>query len=331
MGNKYVNVTITRETQAVSVAGFGMPLILGTSKLVAYKEYEDLATVGVDYGTGSKEYALAAKTFGQTPRPATVAMMGIVYGNTPSELTTALNTLILSNNDWYFLLSTADEDADIAALAAWTDAYDKLYFATTKSKTLGATLNAQNTVLMVMDSDDTYAGAAWVGRCAPLAVGSFTWTFKTLSGVNPATFNTTDINTIEDNNASTYIREGGVNITSHGVTTSGDYIDIIQSQHYLTARITENVFGLMTRLPKIPFTDGGIALVVAEVEKTLKEAFAQGMIADEAGKPLFKVEAPSRDEISANDKANRKLPNVKFSVTLAGAIEDADFNGVLSL
>ena len=141
-----------------------------------------------------------------------------------------------------------------------------------------------------------------------------------------------DITNIHNANASTYIKEGGVDITSHGVVASGEYIDVIQSQYFLQSRMTENIFGLLVNTDKVPFTTKGIALVAAEVEKTLKQAYSQGIIAEDAdGKPIYSVIVPSIDDISDTDKSNRRLPNVSWTCTIAGAVEDVDVNGTMEI
>ncbi|HHT7186908.1 TPA: DUF3383 family protein [Bacillus cereus] len=335
MGNRYVSVTITRQTKAVSQKGFGLPLILSTDKKLDYKEYTEIDGIGTDYGTNSATYKLASAILGQTPRPEKIAVHGVTYvaatGN-PTELSAALNELVKKYNDFFYLHCTLQTDPVITELSKWINTQEKFYFASTVNKTLAKTLNSQNTVILVHPAPDTYPAAAWVGVCAPQQVGSYTWTFKNLNGIAPADYDVTAINDIEANNASTYITEGGVNITSKGVTTSGEYIDILQGQYFLKARMTEGVFGLLARLPKVPFTDAGIALIVAEVEKTLKTGVNQGIIAtDKDGNPLYSITAPTRAEVSTNDKAQRILPDVKWEATIAGAIENVKINGVLKL
>lgn len=334
MGNRYVSVTITRQTKAVSQKGFGLPLILSTDKKLDYKEYTEIDGIGTDYGTDSETYKMASAILGQAPRPEKVAVLGVVYTDTgiPTDLSGALNELVKKHNDFFYLHCTLQTDPVVTELSKWINTQEKFYFASTVNKALAKTLNSQNTVILVHPAPETYPAAAWVGVCAPQQVGSYTWTFKTLNGIAPAEYDVTAIGEIETNNASTYITEGGVNITSKGVTTSGEYIDILQGQYFLKARMTENVFGLLVRTPKIPYTDAGIALVVAEVEKTLKMGVNQGIIAtDLDGNPLYTITAPNRAEVSTNDKAQRILPDVKWEATIAGAIENVKINGVLKL
>lgn len=335
--SRYVESVITRETGAVSRAGFGTVLVLGTTKAAEYKEYmadEAVSGVTTDFGADSKELKLIKAIMGQNPRPAKVAVLGVLFDEAsgqPTTLTAALSTLLLSKSDWYFLTCTSQKDAVITALAGWTATQDKAYFASTSNKTLGTTLNQLQTVILVHDKPETYPAEALVGAIAPLDPGTYTATFKTLSGIAAASFNTTEINQIHAANGNTYIREGGVNITSNGKTTGGEWFDIIQSQHYLNARIVENVFGLLVSVPKVPFDAGGIAMTVARVESAIKGA-PDGMIArDEGGKLIYTITAPDISEISANDKANRLLPGIKWRVTLAGAIEKVEVEGVLAI
>lgn len=338
MSNKYVNVTITRQTRAVSQQGFGMALMLATSKASAYKEYsgdEALAQIGTDFGAESKEYKLAASLLGQTPRPEKIATYGIVYdgvsGN-PTDLVTALNTLILTHDDFYALVCPEQGDDEITALANWIGAQDKIYVASTSNKTLANTLNSDNVFVLVHDKPEQYPAEGLLGQLLPQEIGSYTWQFKTINGITPAAYSTTDISEIEENNGCAYITVGGVNITSNGVATSGEFMDIIQASHYIKARMTENVFRLLATMPKVPYTDDGINLVVAEMERTLKDAFNNGIIAEDAdGQPMYSVTAPTRNEVAPNDRAARLLPDLKWTATVGGAIHKANIAGVLQI
>lgn len=334
---RYIQSTITRQTSATSKAGFGTVLILGLTKVAAYKEYiaaTAVAEITTDFGAGAKEVLLATAIMAQNPRLNKVVTLGILFteGTSPTtDLSNALNTLMLTKNDFYFVTCTGQADATVTALSAWAATQNKLYFASTVNKTLGTTLNSPNTVLLVHNTPNTYPAEAWVGVTAPMDVGTFTFTFKQLNGILASNYTTTEVNTIHTANGNTYIQEGGVNITSNGKATSGEYADIIQSQHYLDARIAENIFGLLVRMPKVPFDYNGVALTVAEVEKAIKAA-PSGMIArDAAGKLLYMVTAPDVTTISTNDKALRSLPNVSWTVTLAGAIENVTLQGVLQV
>jgi hypothetical protein len=333
MANRNVTVNITRQTATSAQRGFGTALLLGTSKVLAYKEYTDAASIATDYGAGSKEAKIATALFSGTPKVDKVVSLGIVYngqtGN-PADMTAALNTLVLSHNDWYYLVTPEQGDDEIAALGAWATANDKLYFVETTNQTLVHT--GMNTVVLVTDKAATeFQAAAWVGVGAPLEVGSFTWTFKTLSGMTPAAYDDSVVNAIHDRNFNTYIKQSGVNITSNSKTAGGEWVDIIQSIHALESEIADSVFQLQVSTPKIPFTDAGIALVASKITDVLQKYFNVGMIADEDGKPLYTVTVPSRSSIPAEDRAARNLPGIPFTAVLAGAIETVEISGVVTV
>ena len=336
MGNRYVDVTITRQTKAVSEKGFGLPLVLATSKNLGYKVYTDIDQVTTDFATTTEEYKLLSRMFGQNPRPAEIAVFGVQYDKatkTPDVLVTALNDLAKTNNDFYYLVSVEQGDKEITALAKWISTQDKIYAASTSSETLYQTLKGlyDNVFLLVHDQPRQYPAEGLVAQLAPLPIGSYTWTFKTIQGVSPAAYDDTKINNIHKNNACTYIRESGVDITSHGVATSGEYIDVVQATHFIKARMAESVFRLLATKKKVPYTDGGIAMVIAKMDEVLRQAFKQGIIADENGEPLYSITVPKRDDIPENTRAQRTLPDIEWSATIAGAIEKVEIRGVLTI
>jgi len=336
MGNRYVDVTITRQTKAVSEKGFGTPLVLAKSKNLPYKVYTEIDQVASDFATTTEEYKLLSRMFGQNPRPAEIAVFGVQYDEAkgdPKTLVTALNDLIKTHNDFYYLVSVVQGDDEIAALAKWVSTQEKIYAASTSSETLYTMLNGlyDNVFLLVHDQPRQYPAEGLVALLAPQVIGSYTWTFKTIQGVAPAAYDDTKINDIHSKNACTYIRESGVDITSHGVATSGEYIDVVQATHFIKARMTEAVFRLLATQPKVPYTDAGIAMVVAEVDNVLKQAFRQGIIAEENGEPLYTITVPKRAEIPANTRAQRILPDVEWTATIAGAVEKVEIRGVLTI
>lgn len=70
-----INVSISRETEAVSQAGFGTPFILGPNKTASgVGSYSSLAAVLLEPGLTSStdEYKAAAKIFGQSPKPTLI-------------------------------------------------------------------------------------------------------------------------------------------------------------------------------------------------------------------------------------------------------------------
>ncbi len=435
-----VEVIITRETAALTQAGFGMPLIVDTGGAVAYAECTSLAEVAATgFVIGTDVYAMATAIFAQSPRPTRIAVVGVatspvlqataemVAGSTAAFSVTAtsglaydgvagngwevvivdegaaldvilnvaarritvdlggdtrtaadivtdiaaltgfesavtnagdftvaadvgrsvtlaggsggllasLDVLIETRNNWYFLLCTDQDTADVIELSAWAAANQKLYFAcpdATVSQTIGMDLNSDRTVVVYHHDPGSYPDAAWVGRCAPELPGSITWKFKTLQTISPADVTTTEITDLHAANINTYVQKYGVNQTSEGKTTDGEFIDVMRGQDWVQARIAEGISRLLFTSPKVPYDVRGIALVVAEVEAVMQRAVANGIIAvDEDGNGIYEVTAPDIADIPANDKANRHLPDVRFEFTLAGAIHTVTVRGVIRI
>src|SRR5690606_4867940 len=71
-----VNVTITRETQTVSEAGFGTLMILGVHKRFneRIRFYSDIDEVAEDFNATDKEYIAAQDVFSQSISPNLIAI-----------------------------------------------------------------------------------------------------------------------------------------------------------------------------------------------------------------------------------------------------------------
>lgn len=335
---RYVDVVITRETKPIAEKGFGLPLLLGTSKVSPYKLYEEIEDVAVDFDAESKEYKAASRMFGQNPRPKEIAIFGTPYEvmNGPTALVEALNELVKKHKDFYYLTSVEQGDEEITALAEWANTSDRLYGATTPNKELAATLRGlyDNAFIVVHDKPETFVAEGLIATLAPRQIGSYTWTFKNVQGVPAVEFDNTTINEIHANNASTYIEEAGLLMNSHGVVTSGEYIDVIQATHYLKAKMAEAVFRVLALNEKVPYTDPGIALIIAEVEDVLNlssKPRVDIIARDEADNPMYSITAPRAADVPKNTKAKRILPDVHWRAVIAGAVEHVEIRGVLAL
>jgi hypothetical protein len=345
-----VQVVITRETTPVTQAGFGLPLIVGAKGMTDYDKLgycicNSLADVAAlvpakegDPGTaGTEVYKIAQKIFAQTPAPEKIAVVWLDMSS-PATLVEGLTALMAAgHNDWYFLLSESQTSEDVAALAAFAAANDKLYFGSMTNAAFAtldaATLALDRAVILCHENAATqYPAEAWVGRCAPELPGSITWKFKTLSGISVSGYTPTVIDAIKDKHGNVVVSQGGILHTIEGTVLSGEFIDVIRSQDWVKARIAEGVFRLLATSPKVPYDDRGIAMVLAEVQGVMQQATAQGIIARDAdGNGMWSVTAPKRSEIAANNIAKRVLPDVKFEFTLAGAIHRVTVRGVISV
>jgi hypothetical protein len=347
-----VNVQITRQTAAVSEQGFGTALFVGEATVINTTEriryYDSLEAVADDFGPATKEYDAALAYFSQQPSPRLMAI-GRRDGVTPETYTEALDAIREVSDDWYGLAIESRSTAQQLEVATWAEANEKL-FATADNDTnivnqaqgvdttsiaseLQDAALARSFVVYHDTSDgsvanDRWPDLAWLGRMLPTQPGSATWAFKTLAGVPVVQLTSTQRKNALDKNANTYEVRGGVNITRDGTTGSGEYIDIIVGVDWLKARMTERIYSKLVNLPKIPYTDAGIAIVEAEVRAQLADGIAAGLLAAD---PAPVVTVPKAKDVPTNDKAQRILRNVRFTATLAGAVHAVEVNGVVTL
>jgi hypothetical protein len=260
-------------------------------------------------------------------------------GRTISDDLTAIQT---ESDAWYALQLAAPTDADILTAAAWIEPRQKIFLVvldaagviastTTDVAAVLDALGYNRTGYVYHDDAGTFPDAAWLGRCLPLDPGTETWAFKTLTGVTAVAMTTTEVTNAESKHCNTYRTLGGVDVTLQGYMASGRFIDQVRGVDALQARIEEAVFGLLVRVPKVPFTDAGATLVEAEVRKVL---FSDEFSKPEGGlivRDSIVITVPKVKDISTNNRALRRLPGLTFSGDFQGAIHGGGISGTLSV
>lgn len=338
---KDVQVTISNQTKAISQKGFGLPLIFDPTVQVDYTEVT--STSEVPDGAGELAKDMVERALAQEPAPEKVAICGadLKLGSKEEvNLKASLDQMAIEHNDFYFLLLASRDTQAITDTAEWAAANKKLFITQNdpQAKVAEITDLAKNLVssraaIFAYKGDtDPCLDAAIVGRIAPLEPGAVTWKFKELNGVPVAQFLKAEVSTLHDAKVNTYVKSMGVNQTSEGKATDGTYLDIQRAQDWLKARISEEVFFLLHNANKVAYDDGGIAQVVSRLKSILKLAVQKQVIAkDKDGNGMWSVQAPRRADIPKNTIANRILPDINFSATVAGAIHNININGVLKV
>lgn len=275
--------------------------------------------------------------------PYTVAVdsrQTIAAYTTPDAVADDLNAVKNESNDWYGVVYTKRVKVDQLAAAAWAEANEKFasfssdevdiidVTAASDTASLPAQLKAaayvRSHAIYHPDAVTYYPESALFGNILPRNPGTYTAMFKTLAGISVTVLSDTQSKNARDKNCMVYEEIGGVNITREGKTAEGEYIDVIIFIDWLKADITTNVYGKFVNLPKVPFTDAGIAVVEAEVKRSLNLGIDRQGIAQD---PPYIVTVPLAANVSPTDKANRLFPDVEFEATLAGAIHATTING----
>jgi len=336
-----ITINISRGTIGLTQTSF-TPLIManGSGALAAsgvqtVTELTDLTDLG--YNTTDPEYLMTSAMFAQSPRPSTVKVIRVT-----GTYTTELTTLRTTDDAWYSINIDSRLKADLNAVGTWANSNKKLFIGCSSDITSLDSRNVDREAYIIHNNSATdYPDCAWVGRVIPEDPGSTTWKWKVLSGQNASTFTSTQLNTIRTNNGQAIQTQAGATFVNEGKTTSGEFIDIIQGQDWVEDQLKIGLLSLLVNNNKVALDNTGIALVEGVVRDVLKRAGDQGIIAnatDEADFALsddkvyiYQVTVPARSAISVTDRANRTLPDVKFTYTTAGAIHKVEVTGKITV
>lgn len=271
-----------------------------------------------------------------------------------------LTAINVEDNGWYgFMLVERPLESDstlITGAAAWAETQTKLFFT---SANYASILEPGDTDLLsqlqqkqylrtafVYHADQSeYPEAAWMGRCFTMDPGSETWALKNLPSITPDKLNDTQRQNVYSKNGNTYdqLAENTylIGAASDGIgalggkVVSGEWIDVVRFRDWLTDYIQKSMASLMIRQKKVPYTNGGIALIVNSLRSSLRQGQIVGGIApdevDSDGNtvPGYTITYPNAADVPFDDKAQRVL-NISFTALLAGAIQLVKVDGVLT-
>lgn len=340
--DRIINIQIDRQTTPIPQKGFGVMLLLvgddalkpaGQTTRVA--EY-DQSSFKSDFTSGIVFDALTAY-FSQDLVPERV-LVGYVEGT--ETVAEALALIDNERADWYALGMTSRVLADQEAGALYVSTARRISGHASADAEM---LNPSSTGDLAKsffdngrsrsfsfysgDAATKYPEIAWMGRTLPAQPGSLTWKFKSLTGITPDALTGAERSALIAKKANFYEEVGGVNITEEGWMGDGSFIDEIRGVDWLHARLQEAIFARLVNLPKIPYTEQGVDLIVNEMEAVGRRAVNQGILV--AGS--FVVTKPVISEISFNDRASRVLPNIKFNALLQDAVHEIKINGVVTV
>lgn len=262
---------------------------------------------------------------------------------TDAGVATDLADLLAASKDWYALILTSKGAAETVAAAAWVESNKRLFFAstmdydcTTSSTTdLASDLETAaygRTALKWHHAPWSFPEAAWFGKVSPYAVGAADYAYKTLSGIEaspttPGNLTDTAITNLEAKRCNYYLEINGVNVTLPGKVSANEWIDVVVGMDWTAARMREGIYAARVANSKIPYTDQGIAVILAVILGVLKEGARNGLFVKGSESASF----PALSDISSTDKSNRHLPDGTFSAQLQGAINTATIAGTVSV
>lgn len=329
---KDVNVIIDIK-RPTPVIGFGKPLILGTSAAgMEYTTFASLSELEQVFPVNAEEYKAAAAIFAQDNRPEELAVM---LRKTDEAWSSFMPKVM--DKDFYFLISTSMEKADVLAIAGAVEESDSRQFFTRSSslediKSIQAA-NLLHTTVFYHTDPSSYPEAALVGEAGSKPVGSITWKGQHLKGIKPLEVTSDELAAIHHAGAITYVTKAGDAVTSEGMTSGGEYIDIIHAKHFVVYSIEYDVQKLFNKAnnQKIPYDNTGIAQIEGTVRAVLQRCLLQGIIAkDSSGNGLYSTNFLTREETTDTQRQSRKYDGGKFEFELAGAVHEATITGLVT-
>jgi hypothetical protein len=257
---------------------------------------------------------------------------------------TAIQTV---DNSWYGFLETTHEAAIQAVAATWSEANEKLFglmsndpkiineapsIDTTSIAAVLKGMNYHRSFCIYEQTADLYgidSDSAWMGLEFAKQPGQSTWAWKTLTGIEADTLTSTQIANCKGKRCNCYHTIAGVDVTDYGTVFDNKYvyIDIVRGIDWLKNTIQTSLWGVLTSMDKIPYTDAGINILAGYLRKTLMAAVANGILSDN---PAPIVTAPKAVDVPIVDKQDRILRNLNFTAILAGAIQKVQIRGTVS-
>lgn len=334
------NIDIGGLTATYTVVTDDTPTLISTGLVAAINA---LANTALHTATVvSAHFTVAAATAG-----ALVNMANWGSALTVADITTDpgivsdIADIVAEDDDWYGFLMDSQSKAEVVAAAADIEARIKLFVfnssdsaiydnaSTTDVFYAQKTLNHARTIGLFSYTDLlSYSAAAWMGNRFPFDPGSDTWAYKTLKGVPTDNLSSGKVSAILAKRGSVYTEVAGVSVTQYGKSFSGEWADVTRFIDWLHSEIQIRVFTLLVNNQKVPFTDLGIDMVVSVINGALQAGVNAGGL---SANPAPTCTAPKASEVDPATKADRILPNVKFTGTLAGAIHTLEIDGTLSV
>ena len=337
MGNLDVKVKIDL-AKPIGKVGFGIPLILeenATTKK-SYTECESLAdVVTAGFAATSTVYKAANLIFMQEDAPKTIAVCATDE--------TAQAWLGVADNvaeSWRQLIVVTESETEtsISGIMTAIETLDgKMYYASLAAddSTTLTVANINRTVLFYCSGNSGvatgYEVAALVGATAGKNPGSITYKNQVLKGISPQSLTNSQIKAIHDKGGLTFVTKAGDNVTTEGKVASGEYIDIIDSQDYVIQQLEYKTQKILNNSGKIPYDNNGIAMLEAVAVEVLKDAYNNGIIAEENGKPAYTINYALREDTTESDRKARKYAGGQFRFKLSGAVHTVEITGEITV
>ena len=333
-----VNVVINRETTSKTTRDLQTIAVLSVhthfSGAEVYREYTSTTDMISDgFLTTDYAYVAAQRIFSQNPQVRSI-VVGKITQALPEDVinyVAEVTKLQAANNNWFFLLTDAKDDADKLAIAEYIETQEAVYIL---SDNKPATLLAEtdndiftqiaakslvHTFGMVTKDDTVIAPeAGWVGRFASAIIGSNTWIHKSIATLAAESFSRTEMSVLKSKNAHFYTLVGqDPSIEGNANAIGGEKIHVILGAIWLKVRLAERIWNVLYTKGRLNYTNSSIEVFKAEIVSVLNEAVSYNILTDDEG---FSIQVPDANKLTSQERASGYLRKITFRARLAGAI-----------
>lgn len=341
-------INISLSTTAVTSQDFGTALIVGSRETgdaligtgADYSELSELLDAGFE--TTDPEYIMLAHFFAQSPRLESV---GVYIRDASEDIKTVMNSVFAAYSH-YVILTTDRVLANLQSFGDVTLSNERLFVGGYTSEDILTDRSNIREAYLIHDKAATkYYEAAWVGRCLPYDIGKITWKWQCPEGVAASSFTLTELKAIRAANGQSFSKRSGYVYADNGITTGGQFIDVIMARDYVKAMLSDDIFALNIKRAaegeKVPMDDTGGAQIESTIRERFRKCGKQGIIAkaeseddlekSDEGEYMFTVSVPQRSELEDEDRADRNWAGITFKFTVAGAVHGTEISGVIEV
>lgn len=272
-----------------------------------------------------------------------------ISATTSDSASTALSAIETYSTDWYFIATEDRTSQFVLAMASEIQARKKIFFtanadvkalqgtdptaATDVPAQLAKNMYTRTVCLWHHTADSDYPEMAYIAYGAPYDAGSIAWGNAQLTGVaaslqpaNQRPLTSIQKSALDARSCNFIDLDGGVPVVRRGITSGGEWIDIIRGVDWLESDLKTSLRDLLINQKggKITYDDTGITRIRQVIETSLQRAVNRNFLS------TYTVTVPKASQVSLADKKARILKDITFHGILAGAILDVDLKGTVA-
>jgi len=301
-------------------------------------------------GNPNTAFEITAVNVGSLTSVTTGTASTVAVGSAVETWSVAYAAVKAEDDDFYLCLPGTETAADILELAALTGTEKKQFWYVTRDdavrdKTAGNVqaeleiLAFKNQIAFYHTVANQYVNCALAGATLPDNLYGINVCYYTLAGITADTLTDTYITNLTSYNINIPVYDGDNVVipgafagstggNDGGIATTGDFIDYVAADHFLDARITEGVYGLLKSVKKISFDDRGLFVVKTKIESL---ADIYGVQTNIITPGTVAVTMPDLSSYDPAKKAARWLDDVAADGSAAGAISKISINFKLAV